>query len=49
VVPVRAEIDLAMAVLSGGEYCVDGNHCPKTVELVSATQQKSPNVRPISL
>jgi hypothetical protein len=33
-----------MAVLSGGEY-----YCPKTVELVSATQQKSPNVRPISL
>lgn len=33
-VPVRAEIDLAMAVLSGGGYGVDGNHCQKTVELV---------------
>lgn len=34
VVPVHAEIDLAMAVLSGGGYGVDGNHCQKTVELV---------------
>jgi hypothetical protein len=39
VVPVHAEIDLAMAVLSGGGYGVDGNHCQKTVELVSATKQ----------
>jgi hypothetical protein len=35
-----------MAVLSGGGYGVDGNHCQKTVELVSATKQKSPTVRP---